>query len=221
MRTGLCAGLAEDDKCDGCYRELESFLKLLASFYFTIEKVENTPLLWFNKPNTFQVAIGGDGAPFGKDSSACCWLVSFLNRGKKVLSSNENFLIFEANCSEDSPAVKQFVKRLVSDMTLIENKVYKIDEKDVKFCFSEFPNDLKMLAMLAGELTVSATYFSTFGNVSTTDCDDPAGTFGLEATHKWKPWSYSSRGEMSKEVSALKEKVDKQKISEKNKKKKK
>ena len=32
--------------------------------------------------------------------------------------------------------------------------------------------DMKMLAMLAGELTNSAKYFSSFGNVSTADCTD-------------------------------------------------
>jgi hypothetical protein len=51
----------------------------------------------------FQVAIGGDGAPFGKFDQSCAWLVSFLNIGHKILSSEENFLIFGSNCSETSP----------------------------------------------------------------------------------------------------------------------
>ena len=38
--------------------------------------------------------------------------------------------------------------------------------------FSEFPNDLKMMAFLAGELSVSTKYFSTFANVNTDNCDD-------------------------------------------------
>lgn len=54
--------------------------------------------------------------------------------------------------------------------------------------FSEFPNDLNMLAFLAGELPVSAKFFSTFANVSTADYDDPKGTFGKGNKHKWQPW---------------------------------
>ncbi len=120
--------------------------------------------MWFNEPNTFQVVLGGDGAPFGKEESASSWLLSFLNRGKKILSSNENVLIFGANCSEDSPVVQRFLKLILADMVLIESKVYSVMGREVKFRFAEFPNDLKMLALLAGELPVSAKYFSTFGN---------------------------------------------------------
>jgi hypothetical protein len=220
VRTGLCDGLNEDEKCDGCFRELEPFLKLLSSFYFTLEKEENIPLLWFNELNTFQVVIGGDGTPLGRDDSACCWLLSFSNRGKKVLSSNKNFLIFGANCAEDSPVVQRFVKRLLTEMVSIESKVYVVMGREIKFQFAEFPNDLKMLAFIAGELSVSAKFFSTFGNVSTDDCDDPTGTFGLESSNKWKPWSYSSRVKMSKDVNDFKQKVNKQKVSDKTKRKK-
>ena len=220
VRTGLCDGLEEEEKCDGCFRSLEPFLQLLASFYFSLEKEGKISLLWFNEPNTFQVLLGGDGAPFGKDSSACCWLLSFLNRGKKILSSNENFLIFGANCSEDSPPVLRFVKRLQSEMVCIENKVYFILGREVKFRFAELPNDLKMLALLAGELPVSAKFFSTFANVSTDDCDDPNGTFWIEDSNKWEPWSYASRLKMSKRVENLKQKVNKQNISDKTKRKK-
>ena len=157
--------------------------------------------------------------PFGKDSSAC-WLLSFLNRGKKILSSNENFLIFGTNCSEDSPPVLRFVKHLQSEMVCIENEVYFIMGREVKFRFAEFPNDLKMLALLAGELPVSAKVFSTFANVSTDNCDDPNGTFGIEDSNKWEPWSYASRLKISKHVESLKQKVNKQNISDKTKRKK-
>ena len=92
--------------------------------------------------------------------------------------------------------------------------------REVKFRFAEFPNDLKMLALLAGELPVSAKFFSTFANVSTDDCDDPNGTFGIEDSNKWEPWSYASRLKMSKRVENLKQKVNKQNISDKTKRKK-
>jgi hypothetical protein len=58
-------------------------------------------LFTFNETNTFYIAIGGDGAPFGKDDTACAWLVSFLNIGQGVLSSNEICLFFGGNCGEN------------------------------------------------------------------------------------------------------------------------
>ena len=58
--------------------------------------------MWFSSQvNTFHVVLGGEGAPFGKDKTACSFLASFLNRGKHILSSTENFLSFGANCGEN------------------------------------------------------------------------------------------------------------------------
>ena len=37
---------------------------------------------------------------------------------------------------------------------------------------------IKMMAFLAGELSVSAKYFSTFANVNIDNCDETNGTFG-------------------------------------------
>ena len=66
--------------------------------------------MWFSSQvNTFHVVLGGDGAPFGKDETACSFLASFLNRGKHILSSTENFLSFGANCGETSIAVQRFM----------------------------------------------------------------------------------------------------------------
>ena len=114
----------------------------------------------FGDPNTFHIAIG---APFGKDDTACSWLVSFLNIGQSILSRNENFLLFGANCSEKSLPVTCFVGKLVQDMKQIEGETYSVQCKgepiEVKFVFAELPNDMKMIAFLAGELTNSATYF--------------------------------------------------------------
>ena len=116
--------------------------------------------------NTFYVALGGDGAPFGKDDTACSWLVSFLNIGQGILSSNENFLLFGANCSESCLPVRRFLNKLLSDINKIQASTYSVACKgnaiDVKFVFTELPNDMKMLAFLAGELSNSATFFSNF-----------------------------------------------------------
>ncbi len=48
--------------------------------------------------------LGCDGAPFGKDDTACrACLVHFqMLREMEFIYGNENFLIFGGNCSENS-----------------------------------------------------------------------------------------------------------------------
>ena len=74
--------------------------------------------------NNFHVVLGGDGAPFGKDSTACTWLISFINRGKSILSNTENFMIFGANCEENSVVIVRYVKITLHEITEIEKKVF-------------------------------------------------------------------------------------------------
>ena len=62
----------------------------------------------------------------------------------------------------------------------------------IEFKLGELPNDMKMLCMLAGELSNKATYFSTFANVSSHDCRDPTKTIG-NGKNDWKPFSYKNR----------------------------
>ena len=74
--------------------------------------------------------------------------------------------MFGANCGESCVAVKLFVKMLLGEIQKVEQTTYPIECKSKiiheKFVVSEIPNDMKMLAFLAGELTNSAKYFSTF-----------------------------------------------------------
>ena len=98
-------------------------------------------------------------------------------------------------------------------MSEIEKKTFEVNGTEVRFIFSEFPNDLKTLAFLAGELSVSATYFSTFGNVNTSNCHVISGTFGPGPTHTRQSWEYNQRVAISKEVEKLKLKLEKQKGS--------
>jgi hypothetical protein len=123
-------------------------------------------------------------------------------------------LIFGANCSEGSVAVQRYVKFLLSDISEIEKNTFKVNGVDIKFNFLEFPNDLKMIAFLAGELSVSATYFSTFGTVNTKNCDTVGGTFGSGPVHTWQAWNYRDRITVSKEVAKLKVKLVNQKCSD-------
>ena len=88
VRKTLCGGLDEESKVNGKYRDLQERLILMAMFYLPINKQRKDKLDWFGEwEGSFKVAIGGDGAPFGKDDQALAWLVSFLNCGKRVCCS--------------------------------------------------------------------------------------------------------------------------------------
>ena len=195
VRETLCEDFEDQDKVNGCYRNLEELLLKLAEFYLCndFHKI----LTFGAEPYTFYVALGGDGAPFGKDDSACSWLVSILNIGKGVLSSNENFLLFGANCKENCVPVIRFINHLMTDIRRIESTTYTLECQgspvNLKFYISELPNDMKMLAFLGGELSNSAKYYSSFADVSTDTHKDSSGTFGKEKGCTWKPWKYSKK----------------------------
>ena len=84
----------------------------------------------------------------------------------------------------------------------------------VRFSFGELPNDMKMLAFLAGELSNSAKYFSSFADVSSGNASNIHGKFGREAKNTWKPWEYSDRMKVLKSVEQLKNKISKKKLSD-------
>ena len=208
VRECLCQGLSEQEKVNGVFRSLKEVLLKLAVFYLsqTVYK-----LIWFKGlTNTFFVSLRGDGAPFGKFDVASSWLVSFLNIGRGVLSSNENFLLFGANFTGNSIPVQRFIKSLAADIKEIERTSYTITVNNspvtVKFYFSELPNDMKMLSFLAGELPNSTKYFSTFASVNYDDFKTSAGSFSLGDESMWHPWLYEQRVSVAKQVSAFKKK---------------
>lgn len=159
-------------------------------------------MVW--REGTFIVALGGNGCPFGKNDTACSFWVSFLNAGKGVASSSDNFLIFGAYCEETSTVVKKYVHDLWKQIEDLKGKTFEINGLHVTF--QELPNDMKMLAMSWGELTNSATYFSSFANVSRNDSTDLRGKFGADTGCKWKAWSYSDRLKTVKAVNTFKNK---------------
>ena len=209
VQENLCGD--SGDKINGFFRDLKDYLPQLAEFYLKVYK--EVDFNWFGKPFTFKVAIGGDGAPFGKNDQSCAWLVSFLNVGKRFLSNEDNFLIFGANCSESCVPVEKYVAKLVSDITYLENNVFKVNDKNVKFEFSELPNDMKMLCFLGGELSNSAKYFSSFANVSYDNMSNLQFEFAGQGKHQWTPWVYKKRLSVAKQVVDLKKKIVKSKLS--------
>ena len=136
VHENMCEGLDDCDKVNGCFRDLEDLLVKLAGFYLNYGKHNH---LTFGQPNTFHVTLGGDGVPFGRDDTAFSWLVRFLNIGQGVLSSNNNFLLFGANCAKNFLPVRRFLGRLMTDIQQIESSSYSIAAKGenviVKFVF--------------------------------------------------------------------------------------
>lgn len=213
LNEQFCTGLGNDDHVEGKYRDLTELLLRWAQFYLKVNEHRLDKLIWYNNKQAghFNVAIGGDGAPFGKDDSALAWLVSFLNCGHRISSRNENFLLLGANCSEDCEAIRRYVLKLSQDIKEIEKKTYSVSVDgqlwNVSFSFDMFPNDMKYIAFLAGELSISATYFSPFANVKKADICDTKSTFGVEPSHKWKPWTYQARIKVASAVAKKKQEL--------------
>lgn len=86
----ILAGKLSTESVPGVYRPLNPFLLKLADMYLTLH--EKDPCLqWFNgEEGVLNVAVGADGAPFGKDDTATAYLVSFLNLLQRVQSCNNN-----------------------------------------------------------------------------------------------------------------------------------
>ena len=184
----------------GAYRNPAQYILRLAKFYLFVNKNRHDKLKvfpYFKKKNEdsflFCVSIGGDSAPICGMSI----LVSFLNVGSRIASSDEQFTLFGADVSENSIIVSKFIEKLVVDMKYLEKETFSIDiEGDfvqAEFAFSELPNDMKMLSFLAGELSNSSFYFSTFANATQTDSNDYTKSFGKHEQANWKPFAYEKR----------------------------
>ena len=52
---------------------------------------------------------------------------------------------------------------------------------------------MKMLSFLAGELSNSAAYLTTFANVNQNEHNDYKKSFRIPSQHSWIPFSYSKR----------------------------
>ena len=79
--------------------------------------------------------------------------------------------------------------------------------KEVTFTFELVPADMKFLAFLNGELNKSAKYYSSLANVSKGDCVTLNSKFGSTSDCKWKPWSYTVRLNIAKQVESFKAKL--------------
>ena len=167
----FCQGLeAFEDPVSGSYRDLCSYLLVLAELYILIDQAlgSNSFIRHFGSLPIyhFRVALGADGAPFGKEEEATAWLVSFINAAQHIQSENDNFIICWANCSEGHIGMQRYAKKLVSEISDIEKQSYTVAGYLVRFSVELIPSDMKWLSIMSGELNNAAYYFSPFGNVN-------------------------------------------------------
>ncbi len=154
--------IEDGEKVNGCFRDIGEYLPRLANFYLSVQ-THSSVLKWFGKTEgTFLLAWGGDRCPFGKNGSACSFLISFLNAGKRVVSSTDNFLVFRADGEETSIIVRKYILDTCKQIADLQGKVFEINGLSVTFSFEEIPNDMKMLAKLGRELNNAAKYFLNF-----------------------------------------------------------
>ena len=70
--------------------------------------------------------------------------------------------------------VRRYIAQTVTDLKYLEDNIFEIKSDgvtiNVEYKVAELSNDMKMLCFLAGELSNSAHYFSTFENVNKTNC---------------------------------------------------
>ena len=183
----------DNDSNEGVYRDLEQYLITLSKLYFHLEEVGVLKLEWFGSVSCFKVAVGADGALFGKDDEATCWLLSFINLTDRIASCYENFLLCGANSAEGSMPMIRYAEHLRDDISRIEQKEYEIQGKKVSFKFEFVPSDMKWLATFSGELSNAAYYFSPFGNVNNDNKNTINGSLGKELDCTWQPWNYAGR----------------------------
>ena len=138
------------------------------------------------------MAVGADGAPFGKDDTATAYLVSFINLLQRVQSCNDNHLLLGAHCEEDHVLMKSYSSHLASEMGETEGKTLVTPQgKQVIFRFELIPADMKWMA------SHCATYFSSFDNVNSTNKNTVGGTIGGRQ-QTWQPWDYDQRLKVNK-----------------------
>ena len=210
-----------DEKCEGLYRNVVEYCPRLAQFYLKVDKERVDKLRRFpgyskkdSESVIFLIAFGGDEAP----KSGTSFLIFFLNVGRRIVSSTENFLIFGSNVKESGLVVKKYLRRLMSDFKVLEEKVFHVEVNSklvkVEFKIESVPNDMKMLCFLGGELTNAAYYFTTFADVNQGDAVDISKCFNSNGNSKteWQPFSYKKRLDDSKLVAVKKKELSKKNL---------
>ncbi|KAM7430656.1 hypothetical protein ABFA07_018667 [Porites harrisoni] len=168
----------------GVYRPLKPFLLQLADLYLFLD--ERVPCLhWFNgEKNVLYIAIGADGAPFGRNDTATAYLVSILNLLQRVQSCNDNHLLMGSNSPDDSPLMKHYTDHLSREMEEVDRQQLTTPRGyQITFRMKLIPCDMNWSSSMSGELKNCASYFSPFANVNQNTKQQWMGQLVVLMTH--------------------------------------
>lgn len=212
----FCYDLDADEVVKGAYREIQPFLLQLTDMYVCLDQTSPFLLHFGSEPYHLRVALGADGAPFGKDDEATAWLVSFLNVGQQIASENDNFILAGANCDEGHISMRRYAQKLVSDIASIEGKSFylPVSKASAKFSFELIPSDMKWASTFSGELGNAAFYFSPFGNVNNDNKFKVNASLGQSEQCTWKPWVYEERLQVVTKVEAKRKELDQTRLAQ-------
>ena len=212
----LDEGVGEEETGQGFYRDVRKYAPRLAEFYLRVDKSRTDKLLSFDdekfkkidpSSTLFLLSIGGDEAPL----SGTTFLLSFINSGRRICSSYDNFLIFGGNVKENGEVVRRYLKRLHDDIQYLESKLFEINVDGisikVEFRLELVPNDMKMMCFISGELSNAAFYFSSFAKVTKENCYDFSCRFNGKHKKDWQPFSYQKRLEDVQRVEKKKQQL--------------
>ena len=136
----------------GMFRDVCPHILRLAQFYLKVNEYRTDKLLSFDNvckkdesSFIFLISFGGDGAP----GVGTVFAVSFLNTGKRILSSSGTFMVFGGEVEENTLPARRFVQKAVADFIYLESKPFSISVNDtnvnVDFKLAELPNDMNMI----------------------------------------------------------------------------
>ena len=198
-----------EEKGQGLYRDVRTYVPRLAQFYLRVNKSRIDKLLCFDdakfqkldaSSTLFLLSVGGDEAPL----SGTTFLLSFINVGRRICSSYNNFLIFGVNVKENGEVVRRYLKKFHDDIRYLESKVFEVNVDGnsikVEFQLELVPNDMKMMCFISGKLSNAAFYFSSFANVTKENCYDFLRRFNGNHKKDWQPFPYQKRLEDVKHV---------------------
>ena len=130
---------------------MKTYAPRLAQFYLNANTLRNDKLHEFSSfpkqdPESFVfvLAIGCDGAPI----CGTTFLLSFLNVGERLPSSDETYMMFGTDEEESSTVVRNYLKLLVTELKHLEENVFDVmldsgEIRKVEFKVGELPNDMK------------------------------------------------------------------------------
>ena len=110
--------------------------------------------------------------------------------------------------------MKRYAQKIANDIQVIEAKEYLVSGYKVPFSFEIIPSDMKWLASFSGEISNSAYYFSSFGNVNADNKHVVNGSLRPGPDTTWQPWVYENRLEVAKKVSSKKHELNQKNLSD-------